>query len=759
MPLSASARAKIPCRNVLIHGYCKFKDKGCEFNHDRSSFPLTLSSSQQPSSSSSAATASSSSSHNNANSTVVESAINIPAARKTSSPSKPGSLSYANITNPSKTASYHEASSVGAASPGLSDGGIVGAVNTKDYTGKKKNIIKQAPLTHSTTDQPQYIAYIPEFTPNIDSDHDSAPKTQLFQDFVPERQLDEQVDENVDSNDYYMMNNGQIDYNSYYHESNDVQQIYSGDQNEYYSGGNDITDPNNGMDYYPHMYGMNSNTSQMAHSSISASGSPNGISLNSHGMVHSPTYISNQQNQHLLTPHHSLGLNATDNVEKKKLNYLLYTGPLPHVTNLTSKRKVAASTFFIQNNLREVLQRKVEETAQVAGPSLQSTALPREVFHYHSLYPLDSEFPESSKTFGFPTLNYKAFCMNTNSTFALRRIAQFRLINDSMVTACDPWKDLPSHPGIVGLKETFTTRAFGDNSLVFVYDYHPLSKTLFEKYIINQKSNGPNNMEWVDERVIWSVVLQISSALKFIHSNGLAARTVELSKIIETSKNRFRLNCCGIMDVTERAQTAIDMTAYQQEDLLKLGQLIVALCTRSLKSLHYMSRVYSYISRHYSPALKDLVVYLLSKPSLTKTIDDVVAIAGSNLLSEATYSYSNNDYLEGQLSSELENSRISRLLIKLGCINERPEYHHDTTWSETGDRYLLKLFRDYIFHQTDDYGRPIVDLAFMLQCLNKLDAGIDEKIMLTSRDEQACLIVSYKDLKVCIENTFSELLL
>lgn|SRR3990167_1557432 len=22
------------CRNLLIHGYCKFQDKGCEFNHD-----------------------------------------------------------------------------------------------------------------------------------------------------------------------------------------------------------------------------------------------------------------------------------------------------------------------------------------------------------------------------------------------------------------------------------------------------------------------------------------------------------------------------------------------------------------------------------------------------------------------------------------------------------------------------------------------------------------------------------------------------
>eukprot|EP01047_Picozoa_sp_COSAG01_P086936 COSAG01_NODE_19778_length_989_cov_19.148315_1_plen_44_part_10 len=37
---------------------------------------------------------------------------------------------------------------------------------------------------------------------------------------------------------------------------------------------------------------------------------------------------------------------------------------------------------------------------------------------------------------------------------------------------------------------------------------------------------------------------------------------------------------------------------------------------------------------------------------------------------------------------------LCRLLIKLGFINERPEHRRDDRWSETGDRYMLKLFRD-----------------------------------------------------------------
>jgi PAB-dependent poly(A)-specific ribonuclease subunit 3 len=44
----------------------------------------------------------------------------------------------------------------------------------------------------------------------------------------------------------------------------------------------------------------------------------------------------------------------------------------------------------------------------------------------------------------------------------------------------------------------------------------------------------------------------------------------------------------------------------------------------------------------------------------------------------------------------------------------------DPRWSETGDRYLLKLFRDYVFHQVDENGRPVVDLAHVISCLNKV---------------------------------------
>lgn len=55
----------------------------------------------------------------------------------------------------------------------------------------------------------------------------------------------------------------------------------------------------------------------------------------------------------------------------------------------------------------------------------------------------------------------------------------------------------------------------------------------------------------------------------------------------------------------------------------------------------------------------------------------------------------------------------------------------DVTWSETGDRYMLKLFRDYLFHSVNEDGTPWLDHAHIIQCLNKLDAGTLEKVYIS----------------------------
>jgi PAB-dependent poly(A)-specific ribonuclease subunit 3 len=117
---------------------------------------------------------------------------------------------------------------------------------------------------------------------------------------------------------------------------------------------------------------------------------------------------------------------------------------------------------------------------------------------------------------------------------------------------------------------------------------------------------------------------------------------------------------------------------------------------------------------------------------------------GARFYTQLDAAQNHSDSLENELSKEMENGRLFRLLVKLGSINERPEYYIyiilnfyfflcfiififrfnlDPAWSETGDRYMLKLFRDYLFHQVTEEGRPWLDMSHIVQTLNKLDSG------------------------------------
>lgn len=90
-----------------------------------------------------------------------------------------------------------------------------------------------------------------------------------------------------------------------------------------------------------------------------------------------------------------------------------------------------------------------------------------------------------------------------------------------------------------------------------------------------------------------------------------------------------------------------------------------------------------------------------------------------------------SDVLENELAKELENGRLFKLLVKVATINERPELNMEPTWAETGDRYMLKLFRDYVFHQVTTDGRPWLDMAHVVACLNKLDSGSQDKVKIS----------------------------
>jgi PAB-dependent poly(A)-specific ribonuclease subunit 3 len=51
-----------------------------------------------------------------------------------------------------------------------------------------------------------------------------------------------------------------------------------------------------------------------------------------------------------------------------------------------------------------------------------------------------------------------------------------------------------------------------------------------------------------------------------------------------------------------------------------------------------------------------------------------------------------------------------------------------------------------------------MDLGHVVTALNKLDAADEEKIVLSSRDGQSLMVVSFADVARCLESAFQELI-
>ncbi|KAJ3482196.1 hypothetical protein NLI96_g7144 [Meripilus lineatus] len=432
---------------------------------------------------------------------------------------------------------------------------------------------------------------------------------------------------------------------------------------------------------------------------------------------------------------------------RQPLQYHLYTQPRPD----TLQRR-----FFISDSIRDDLQKRSETIQTAPAPGL---GLPEEIQGYHSLIPIEPVVSDKRKMGTFSTVTYRAINSKDGLPYVLRRVemdsddSDFRLGQQAAFSAIEAWAKI-RHSNIVPVREAFTTRAFGDSSLVVVYDYFPNSQTLYEAHLkpkAPQFQNGrlqSQNVRLI-ERTLWSYIIQLAGAIKAVHDAGLAVRVVDVTKILVTSKNRIRINCCGLYDVL-MFEARQDVAMLQHEDLQMLGKVVFSLGCYNVSPLNNIPRSLETITRQYSQDVRNVAVYLINKPDRHKTINHLIEIISPRVMKELEEN-------EAELMSELENGRLVRLLCKFGFINERPEFARDARWSETGDRYMVKLFRDYVFHQVDEHGRPVVNLSHVLTCLNKLDAGSEEKIMLVSRDEQSCLVVSFKDVKTNMESAFNDL--
>ncbi|XP_017493051.1 PREDICTED: PAB-dependent poly(A)-specific ribonuclease subunit PAN3-like [Rhagoletis zephyria] len=522
------------------------------------------------------------------------------------------------------------------------------------------------------------------------------------------------------------------------------------------------------------------------------------------------------------------------------------------------------NSFFVSDFVKEEILKRLVKSQELPSEAAL-LELPARVDVYIELLALEPTPGAASYSFnGLASSVYRATNSETGQLVCLRRFHAFTPSSANaklLMATIDGWKKV-THANIVPLRQVFTTKAFGDNSVIFVYDYYPASETLMGAYFANQQLqppngggiignshvggngvassgggggggggiNGPggpnggqsqqqqsqqqqqqqqlstngystasrpysqqaaNTRKLLPEATIWNYIIQISSALRIIHQSSLACRALDPTKVLLTSgwsanannafsnrgrNARLRLAFAGVADILTLdlaflhhhgagANPRALVAHFQQEDLLLFGRLCLALATNSLAALsrHLLAECLELVPRSYSADLRTLIGYLLSSkatanPNKPRSIDDIMPMIGARFYMQLDHLYYRYDHLYEELAKEADNGRLLRLLAKLGTINERPEHQLDPNWSETGDRYMLKLFRDYLFHQCDEEGRPWLDLGHIITNLNKMDVGSGEKICLVSRDAQNVLIVSFEELKRCFEAALADLM-
>jgi PAB-dependent poly(A)-specific ribonuclease subunit 3 len=171
-----------------------------------------------------------------------------------------------------------------------------------------------------------------------------------------------------------------------------------------------------------------------------------------------------------------------------------------------------------------------------------------------------------------------------------------------------------------------------------------------------------------------------------------------------------RFNNVGITDVLE-FESRKTLTELQIDDLIKLGYLILSLAARATVGPKNVDQAVSLLQQHFSEDMQNVVATLLSGKSAASQVCHLIS---ERINDEFDSAMAASDALHSHLRNEYENGRMLRLLVKMGFMNERPEYTRAPQWSETGDRYVLKLFRDYVFHQVYIYVYLYIHIYFSI---------------------------------------------
>ena len=250
------------------------------------------------------------------------------------------------------------------------------------------------------------------------------------------------------------------------------------------------------------------------------------------------------------------------------------------------------------------------------------------------------------------------------------------------------------HSCCLELKEGFTTVTNNEYTLHMIYEYCQ-GESLFS-------ANIP----------IAHVIIQLLSCIKAIHLKKLHfGGCLHPHKIFYT-KGLVKIGAIGIGAVLFDDES---LDALQSNDIIQFGYMILEIITHSIPFLEVTPLLLEQIKESW---IREIIYKCVTKSF--NNIDDLLLIASPHMYNSINIHANCIDIANHQVVVASENKRISDMLFKLGFINERSNYLNDENWSDIGGNYLLKLFRDFIFHQVDDQGKPVLDLYHCIYHLNKV---------------------------------------
>ena len=356
-------------------------------------------------------------------------------------------------------------------------------------------------------------------------------------------------------------------------------------------------------------------------------------------------------------------------------------------------------------------------------------------------------------SFGYPSSGvYKVTSRRDGKLYCVRRLDNVRSVNSTIAhavyslweRAVIPTTGMPLlyHAGLVHWDSVLVPNR---QSVVFVHGYHANAWTLYECLWnrSSQRSRSGSQTQHLEftplgEGLIWSYATQLVGAIQAVHAANLGVRVLDLNRILVTPelgsgiiedhqgasmgsrssmvalthRVRLRINCIGVLDALE-FEARKPVSEVQAHDIESLGRILLSLASGMEigpdTDWDVISRCESYIRSKYSPSLVELTLACLASrggrggrgvrnpPSMEWICVQVAQPA----LEELDSAHAVIDGMDAALAAEYESARGLRLLLKLGFVNERPEFGVDSRWSESGDCYVLKLFRDYGGYSTN----------------------------------------------------------